>query len=622
MGIASVSTVPAEPAGPGVLRLYRALWHHAAGDRVRLAAALLLLVSAQLMLLALPYASGRALNALQAAGIGGLGTAGLWLAAALGVTAASWVLHGPGRVLERNVALRLRERLSTGLVEHALSLPLGWHEAHHSGATAHRVQQSTHALCGFAQTQFVYISSFVRLIGPLAALFWLDAAVGLAAVAGFVVICTSVIGFDRAMLRLAQLENDAERHYAATLVDSLGNATSVLALRQGRAVVRLLTARLHATFAPLRRAIVLNELKWCTVDTAGRALSCVLVGLFAWRAAHAASSGAVAGGVLMIGSVYMVWEYAAQASGVISAVASHFQAFARLQADYASADAIRHAVPGPAAGATGPAPVWRRLSLRELSFRHGAAPEPTLDRVALTLERGRRYALVGLSGCGKSTLLRVLAGLHVAERLVIAQDGIATIRSTAESARYLRATATLVPQDAEVFEGTLGENLAMCESLTGPPPAGALPRALELACASDFLPATDDGMQARIAERGANWSGGQRARVALARGMLAAAGSGLVLLDEPTASLDPRTEARVYANLFAEFPDACIVSSVHRLHLLPQFDEVIVMRDGRVAAQLPPSLLDTCAEFRELEAAARRASDGVDRASDRATAAG
>jgi ABC-type multidrug transport system fused ATPase/permease subunit len=589
----------------GIARLYRALWHHTAGDRLTLLASLGLLVGAQLMLLALPWVSGRALNTLQLQGVNGLGTAGLWLAAALGVTAGSWILHGPGRILERNVALRLRERLSTGLVDRALTLPLGWHEAHHSGATAHRIQQSTHALSGFAQTQFIYISSFVRLVGPLIALWWIDAAVGGAALAGFVVICVSVIGFDRAMIRLARLENEAERRYAAALIDSLGNATSVLALRQGRAVLGLLGRRLTAVFEPLKRSIVLNELKWCTVDTASRALTCGLVALFAWRVAQSPSA---AGGALLIGSIYMVWEYAAQAGGVISAVASHFQAFARMQADYSSADTIREAAPAHAAGTPAPAISWSRIDVRDLTFRHASArhERPTLDRVSLSLERGRRYAIVGSSGSGKSTLLRTLAGLYAPERVVLSCDSATTILSSADTARFLRSTATLIPQDAEVFEGTLGENLAMCEGVGGPPTADALPQALHLACATDFLPATAAGLDTRIAERGANWSGGQRARVALARGILAADGSGLVLLDEPTASLDPATEARVHASLFTAFADACLVSSVHRLHLLDQFDEVLVMRDGRLVAQLPPALLDQCPEFAELQAAYRR----------------
>jgi ABC-type bacteriocin/lantibiotic exporter with double-glycine peptidase domain len=188
--------------------------------------------------------------------------------------------------------------------------------------------------------------------------------------------------------------------------------------------------------------------------------------LFAWLAArHSAVNGKQ---VLMLGSIYMVWEYASQAGGVISAVASHFQTFARQQADYASADAIREAVPTTPTSVSVVARVaWDRCEIREISFRHAAARSdaPTLEHVTLSLERGKRYALIGGSGSGKSTLLRILAGLYEAERIAVDQSNGPAIVSPAEAARFFRATNTLIPQDAEVFEGSLAENLSLCDSV-------------------------------------------------------------------------------------------------------------------------------------------------------------
>jgi hypothetical protein len=77
------------------------------------------------------------------------------LALVIGITAGGWLLHGPGRILERNVALEVRRRVAAGLTEKLPTLPLHWHEAHRSGVTAHRVQQSRQALCAFAQSQFI-----------------------------------------------------------------------------------------------------------------------------------------------------------------------------------------------------------------------------------------------------------------------------------------------------------------------------------------------------------------------------------------------------------------------------------------------------------------------------------
>jgi ABC-type bacteriocin/lantibiotic exporter with double-glycine peptidase domain len=300
----------------------------------------------------------------------------------------------------------------------------------------------------------------------------------------------------------------------------------------------------------------------------------------------------------------MVWEYAQQAAGVIASIASHFQTFARQHADYASANIIRETVvaaPVTPVAATD----WRHLTIRDLTFRHcaGRADTPALERLGLTLERGKRYALIGASGSGKSTLLRVLCGLYPAERIALTTDCGPTRVIPAEIAQFLRSQATLIPQDAEVYEGTLGENLGLCESVLGPPAPNAYASALESACATDFVQPTPLGLEVSVAERAANWSGGQRSRVALARGILAAGGSSLVLMDEPTASLDPATEARVYTNLFAAFADSCLISSIHRLTLLGRFDAVLVMREGRLVAQgTPDELALTCPEFQRLTA--------------------
>lgn len=589
------------PKPGAVLHLYRDLWRLLRGERHVFVSAVVLLVAAQAVLLAVPVISGHALNALQLHGREGLREAGFWLATVLLVALSSWALHGPARILERRAALTVRRRMSGALIERLFALPLAWHSENHSGATAHRIQQSTLALSGFAQSQFIYLNSAVRLIGPLIALWWLDPVVGYAALGGFALITVSVVGFDRAMLRLANVENYAERRYTATLVDTLGNANTVYALRQAKAVCARLERRLLAVFEPLRRSIVLNEAKWFTVDICSRVLSSLLVGLFAWLATRPAANGHAAA-TLLLGSVYMVWEYAQQSSNVICSIASHFQTFARQNADYSSAAAITDlaAVEVPA---TKHSANWASLAVRDLTFTHAArrSDQPALEKVAVTLERGKRYALIGGSGSGKSTLLRVLAGLYSAERISLAIDGGAISVAPTTAASFLRATATLIPQDAELYEGTLAENLALCESVDGPPNPGEFAPALAAACATDFIEPTGAGLEAPLAERAGNWSGGQRARVALARGLLAAAGSGLVLLDEPTASLDPATEARVYSNLFAMLKDACVISSVHRPHLLDHFDEVLVMQEGRLVAQgTVAELALTCREFQRL----------------------
>lgn len=552
----------------GVLALYGALWRHAEGGRAMLIVAMGLLVLSQAFKLAMPYFAARAIDALQLAGADGVREAGRYMVLAFGACLLAWMLHGPARVMERLVAARVRARFADALYARIVALPLRWHERHHSGDTLHRVDRSTRALFGFAQQQFVYLQNAVNLVGPIAALLLISTVTGLAALAGYVVLALLLIRVDRVTLSLTQAENREERRYASALVDCLGNVSTVLMLRLQGATRCLLASRLAAILGPFRRNIAITEAKWCAVDLLNSALRCGLVVLYAWLAWRH-------GGAVLIGSAIMVYQYTQQAGGVVNAVAGHHQELIRHQGDFAGAEEILEAEARPGLPAPAIPPGWREISVANLRFCHPgrSVGAPALADLSFVLRRGSRIALVGESGSGKSTLMRVLAGLYRAERAAFAIDG-----SARSDLADLGSIATLLPQDPEIFENSIEHNLTL--GLEHAPEAVA--RACELARFAPVLERLPGGIETLICERGVNLSGGEKQRLALARGILAANGSSLLMLDEPTSSIDPETEALIYDALFRGFADACIVSAVHRLHLLPRFDRVVVMERGRI----------------------------------------
>ena len=145
--------------------------------------------------------------------------------------------------------------------------------------------------------------------------------------------------------------------------------------------------------------------------------------------------------------------------------------------------------------------------------------------------------------------------------------------------KHLGAISLMLPQDPAVFESSVRENVTM-----GLPYGQSdVERACELAGFTSVVAELPQGFETLISERGLNLSGGQKQRLALARGLLAAKDAGLVLLDEATSSVDATTEAEIYDRVMAAFSAACIISSVHRLHLLRRFDTVLVLENGRVA---------------------------------------
>ncbi|HSC63485.1 MAG TPA: ABC transporter ATP-binding protein [Caldimonas sp.] len=604
------ASVPAAAASLGVL--YRSIWRFAEGARAALVGAAALLTASQALKLTTPWFAGQAINALQQGGAGAAGRAALWVGAIGLVSTAVWAMHGPGRVLERNVGVRVRSGVSDALYARLSQAPLAWHERQHSGELHDRVSQASHALHNFAQSQFIYVHSIVTFVGPLLALTLISAPLGGGAVFGYAFVAVLIVCFDRRLMRLQASENELGRRYAAGLLDFVGNAATVLSLRLQASTRRLLGRRLEATFAPMKESIVVNELKWCTVDLLSIALTWSLVVAFAWRSGEA-------GGALLIGSIFMVYQYAQQAGGVLGSIASNLQGFARARTDYASADAIWNA-PQAKESSAAVEPRWQRIDAVDLVYERTAASSnelptgksPALRRatdalllapaaeersggvrhVSLGLARGERIALVGPSGSGKSTLLRVLAGLYDVQHGHFEVDGVARL-----GLQHLASVATLIPQDAEVFEATVRENLAFGE----PVDAAAIDAAIATSGFATVLETLPLGLDTPITERGMNLSGGQRQRLCLARGLLAARGSSLLLLDEPTNALDAVTEAEVHRRLDTAFADACIVASVHRMSLLEHFDRVVLMDEGRIVdTGTVGELLGRQALFREL----------------------
>ncbi|GHC94845.1 multidrug ABC transporter ATPase [Pseudorhodoferax aquiterrae] len=561
------SSAPLSPSTPAhaARELYAALWRHAEGARGQLAGAMALLGGAQVVRLAMPWLAAQGINALQR---GELQGAARWIVALLGIYLVSWLMHGPGRVLERNVAVHVREQLGDRLYARIAGAPLAWHGSQHSGELQHRVHQASRALADFAQNQFVYLQNIVNFFGPLIALTLLSRSSGALALGGYVLIAAVVLRFDRALMLLARQENDADRRYVAALVDFIGNTATVIGLRLASASRALMRLRMRAVSGPLRRATIVGEGKWFTVDILGLALTWGLVVLYVWQTRRP-------GEAVLLGGVFMIYQYAQQTATVIGSMAGNFQSFARMHTDYRSAEPLL-AAPQRAdeaaerldAGAT-----WQELALRGLHWHYAdSARGHGLRAVDLQLARGQRVALVGASGGGKSTLLRVLAGLYPPASGQLLFDG------QAGDWPRLRNIATLIPQETEVFEASVRENLAF-----GLPRDDAdLLAAVHTSAFDEVLAGLQGDLDTPLTERGANLSGGQRQRLCLARGVLSARGSSLLLLDEPTSALDPATEARVLDRIADAFPDACVIASIHRMSLLSHFDQIVVMEAGRV----------------------------------------
>ena len=230
----------------------------------------------------------------------------------------------------------------------------------------------------------------------------------------------------------------------------------------------------------------------------------------------------------------------------------------------------------PTVGAT-TAQQWHRLEVKNLTFQHASLTKHNqiFNRISFKIRQGEKIALIGSSGGGKSTLMNLLSSLYIPSEVELIIDGVSF--NTLEP---LQAITTLIPQDPEIFENTIAFNITM----DLPTEADQIQQVVRLSGFSNVLASLPDSLNTDIREKGFNLSVGQKQRLALARGLLAARFSSLILMDEPTSSVDLPTEREILSGVMKAFPEKAMVISLHRLHLLSSFDSIIMLSNGEVVA--------------------------------------
>ncbi|OOC09086.1 ABC transporter transmembrane domain-containing protein [Thioalkalivibrio halophilus] len=223
-------------------------------------------------------------------------------------------------------------------------------------------------------------------------------------------------------------------------------------------------------------------------------------------------------------------------------------------------------------------PVRGEIALEDVVFAYPTRPQPpALDGVSLRVRPGESVALVGPSGSGKSTLFRLLLRFHDPDAGCIRLDGHDLRRLRPDE---LRRHIAVVPQEPVLFSGTVRENVAY-----GVPDASdaALQAAAEAAHARGFIEALPEGWDTALGERGVRLSGGQRARLALARALLRK--PAVLLLDEATSALDAESEREVQAALEEVRHARTVLTIAHRLATVQSADWIVVLDGGRVVGE-------------------------------------
>jgi ATP-binding cassette, subfamily C, type I secretion system permease/ATPase len=231
-----------------------------------------------------------------------------------------------------------------------------------------------------------------------------------------------------------------------------------------------------------------------------------------------------------------------------------------------------------------PAPLGR-IDVERVAYAFSSSRPPLIKNVSFSITPGESLGVIGPSASGKTTLMRLLLGLWRPQSGVVRPDG-------ADISRWERsdlgAHVGYLPQDVELFAGTVAENIARLGESAGPEASESIVRSARLAHAHEMILQLPDGYDTQIGEGGAVLSGGQRQRIALARALFG--DPRVVVLDEPNANLDTAGEVALLASLKElKARQVTVIMVSHNPSLMAALDKLLVLKNGSLELFGPSS---------------------------------
>lgn len=280
------------------------------------------------------------------------------------------------------------------------------------------------------------------------------------------------------------------------------------------------------------------------------------------------TQGALVGSVLLVGRALGPLS---QVAGLMTRFNQSFEALRQLE------DLMRRPVERPAGKHFISMPrIEGKIEFRDVEFKYPGQSHPALKKLTLTINPGEHIGIIGAVGSGKTTLARLLVNLYQPTNGAVLLDGT-DVRQIDPG--DLRRSVGAVQQSPNLFYGSVRENITMGHETA---PDRAVVRSAELAGVLEFLQDSEKGLDTQVGERGEALSGGQRQAVAIARSLLY--DPPVLLLDEPTASMDPTSELKLRDRLKVMSHGKTTILITHKGAMLNLVDKLILMDRGNMIA--------------------------------------
>jgi ATP-binding cassette, subfamily B, bacterial len=560
-----------------MLYLFVSTWKYAGKDRWKLVTLYFLHSISICGELLQPYAFGMAINSLQTYQLNDPTKIIKWFGLYVAGFFIFQVFHHSGRWFEFNTALKNQQRLVDDVYDKLCTLPLKWHAEHHSGEVVNRVRVAGEAIRNFGFSQNNYMENIILIIGPVIILSTVDIRIALISITLLSINLFVVSKMNKAIEPILDRQNESFHVFSARISDFVGNIKTIINLGLGRKTRKDLHEKYDEYYSENMNEFWINQPRCFIIAFGGIFTELTIIMFYLWSCRNS-------GGPIMTGNLVMIVNYFRQLRDAFFQITSNFYEIIHWKASIKSVDPINSAAEQSylvkhvekytkiLKQNKKSRSNWKRMSVKGLDFKYGDNGS-ALCNINLDMKPCEKIAVVGSSGSGKSTFLNMLAGLYKPDHVNLIMDG-----KEYNELKLIQDMALFVPQDSEIFENTIGWNINFGLEIN----EEKLKRVIKMACLNEVLARMPKGLETDIREKGINLSGGEKQRLALARGLYFAQDKSIMLLDEVTSSIDAINERAIMQNIFDNYKERCIICSVHRLHLLHMFDKILVMDNGRI----------------------------------------
>jgi len=496
-----------------------------------------------------------------------MGMLGLMLLTELGF----WAFHGPARVIESNNAFKIQANYKNYLLQGITKLPASWHTINHSGDTIDKVEQSSRALYDFSAQSYEITQFIVKFTTAYIALIYFNIQATYISLIFIFGVFYSIKTFDKKIIPRYKQQNKFGNKISEKIYDTISNIITVIILRIRKPLLKIIGKSINDPREYHLKTNKLNEFKWFVTSLFVLGMSITIIGTYIWASLKN-------GNIVMVGTISALFGYSSRIGGEFYRFTFKYGQLTRYRTRITNAEEIsNNFIEKNFITKEIKLTNWKKIQVNTLNFTYEDEENKNkkhLDGINFFIKRKSRIAFIGASGSGKTTALKIIRELYAANDYEILLDG----KILKNGLGKLQNNISLIPQEPELFSTTIRNNI----TLEIPCNTKKLMKYVELAKFSEVVKKLPRGLNSSIREKGVNLSGGEKQRLALARGLLASENKEIILLDEPTSSVDPKTELEIHKAVFTEFKNKTIISSIHRLHLLPLFDHIYLFKGGKI----------------------------------------